>query len=855
MSTNADPAGRLPSLSTLYLILAGAMAAVFLVVAATSHHLTRHAISDSSESMVLSERTRGTMDEIRNALRAVDATLGAMLLVPRPEHGETIHRQLGFIEDRLQSLIDDPAVREAGLEPRFETLTPEVAGLLRHLKDLLVRREDPAWVYPLLPYLTEGLLEPHIRFETAVDQALQEIAGRDGRHYASPLYGEFSEARDLWRSMILYFRAGMIRFAGLDDAGFADQEYNVDMLHGQVRTALAQLGERQMRDELGLQAQASLEQMAVAARIWGENWRTAMELRRSGAWRADVAYIRDHVRPAQERVFRMLADLESQVARWSAHNAARMQQAAHRTTYYLWGLTLLGLGFMALTYAVIRRSVLEPVRQIARMLARHDERRLSEDHPGRSREIRQLVRAFNDMQRQIHHRQRALEHQAMHDALTGLPNRVLLNDRLEQAVAHLGRTGGCMAVLLLDLDRFKEVNDALGHPAGDRLLQEVARRLRAGFRSTDTVARLGGDEFAILARETGEEGAAGFAAKVHAAISGVFRIQHQNVYVGTSIGVALYPQHGRDASTLLRRADIAMYLAKKQGTGTCVYRPDADVDTADRLALAGDLHAELDNPRHLSVHYQPMIRLPEGSPSGVEALLRWDHPVHGPVAPDQLIRIAEHTGLIGPLTYWVLETALREFSRVPPLCGGLNLSVNLSAWNLQDPNLPEAVSQALEVTGFPPERLTLEITESAMMGDPVHARQILELLSVMGVRLAVDDFGTGFSSLGYLKLLPVNLLKIDRSFVMDMLDNENDAVIVRSTIDLAHNLGFRVVAEGVENGEVLTLLGGLGCDYAQGYYLCRPAPAGDIEAWLDRFRTEGWEEHLVAPGLRVFSTT
>ncbi|OOG21444.1 GGDEF-domain containing protein [Thioalkalivibrio denitrificans] len=855
MSNAGEHKGNLPRLSTVYLLLAAVMATVFLVVAFTASHLTNTAVKENVRSATLSERTRAAITDIRSALRVVDNTLNSTLLVPQPEHEVTIHRQLTLIEERIQLIMDDPAIRHLGLEAQLDTLEKSIGVLVFHLNDLIQKREDPAWVYPLLTYLTDHLLAPHVAFETAADQALREIAARDGRPYASELYGAFDEVRDLWRRMVLNFRAGMIRFAGLDERGLDAQDSNVDVLLPLIEARLDRLEERKQAGELGFEAEAALHEMQQAAIEWKGHWRTIGGLHATAVWRADLEYMTDHILPAQERVFSSLGALESTLHDWSSSNTAALQDVAHRTTYQLWGLALLGLGFMAVTFVVMRRSVLEPLRQIAESLARHDDRRLPENTLARSQEVQQLVKAFNDLQQQVQVRTRALEHQALHDALTGLPNRVLLNDRLEQAISHMRRTGGSMAVLLLDLDRFKEVNDALGHPVGDRLLQEVALRLQGSLRSTDTVARLGGDEFAILARDTDELGAREFAAKIRQAISGVFVIDHQNVYVGTSIGIALYPDHGEDASTLMRRADIAMYVAKEQSDGLALYHPDSDDHTADRLALVGDLHAELRDPRHLYLHYQPMIRLPQGSPAGVEALLRWHHPTHGPVAPDHLIRMAEHTGLIGPLTYWVLENAISEFIRIDEAHRHTHLSVNLSAWNLQDPNLPQAVSSALEKTGFPPERLTLEITESAMMSDPVNARQILELLSVMGVRLAVDDFGTGFSSLGYLKLLPVNVLKIDRSFVMDMLESENDAIIVRSTIDLAHNLGFRVVAEGVENGEVLALLGALGCDFAQGYYISRPGNIDAVSQWLDRYLEDDWRDRLVVPGLRVLGST
>ncbi|GAC1316867.1 MAG: hypothetical protein NVSMB2_10020 [Chloroflexota bacterium] len=427
----------------------------------------------------------------------------------------------------------------------------------------------------------------------------------------------------------------------------------------------------------------------------------------------------------------------------------------------------------------------------------------------------------------------ALAYQASHDALTGLPNRVLLYERLDEALARARGQGGSVALLLMDLDRFKEINDTMGHQVGDKLLQRVGQRLRDAVRETDTVARLGGDEFAVLLPSTGCEGAVTVAQTVVAALVEDHDLGDETVDIGASIGLACFPD-APNSTTLLRHADVAMYAAKREGGGVQVYAKDQEDNTRARLGIARELREALVRGE-LVLYYQPKIDFRTGQVSGVEALARWRHPSRGLVAPDVFIPVAEQTGLIVPLTAWVLAEALRQERAW--LDAGLDLyvAVNLSARNLQDRGLVGAVAARLVETNVPPHRLQLEITESMLMADPQRARQVLSELRRMGVAIAIDDFGTGYSSLAYLKELPVDVLKIDRSFVKDMCSNHQDAAIVRSTIELAHNLGLNVVAEGVEDGSISSLLERLGCDRAQGFHYSRPLPPAQLEAWLGEY--------------------
>ena len=430
--------------------------------------------------------------------------------------------------------------------------------------------------------------------------------------------------------------------------------------------------------------------------------------------------------------------------------------------------------------------------------------------------------------------QRRIKHQALSDALTGLPNRALLHDRTGQAIRQADRELSPTALLLIDLDRFKEFNDTLGHHYGDQLLVQVGQRLQAALRQVDTVARLGGDEFAVLLpRIASVEGAVAVARKLQAALEEPFPLDGLTVDVEASIGVALYPEHGNDPEELLQRADIAMYTAKESHAGFVLFDPKQDQHSPKRLALLGELRRALEQ-RQLLLHYQPKVDAHTGRVLGVEALVRWQHPDHGLVPPGEFIPLAERTGLITPLTHYVLDEALRQCRQWHDAGHELTVAVNVSARRLLDLQFPDEVADLLSRHQVPTRLLVVELTESTIMADPVHALEVLSRLNAMGVHLSIDDFGTGYSSMAYLKSLPVHELKVDRSFVSQMISNSNDAVIVHSTVDLGRNLGLRVVAEGVEDALTLQQLDLLGCHAVQGYHISRPVAADELISWLER---------------------
>jgi len=428
-----------------------------------------------------------------------------------------------------------------------------------------------------------------------------------------------------------------------------------------------------------------------------------------------------------------------------------------------------------------------------------------------------------------------LRHQALHDALTNLPNRALFRDRLELALAGQPRRGGCVAVLFVDLDDFKSVNDTDGHEIGDALLRAVADRLRSVVRAGDTVARLGGDEFGVLAEALPDpQEATKLADRIHQGLRQPLLVEGRELFAHASIGISLAGAPGTAGEELLRHADVAMYVAKSEGKNR--YRHfDQSMHQAivERMALQAEL-AQVIERHQLGLHYQPVVALDDGGLTGVEALARWTHPERGPVPPGSFIPLAEQSGLIVPLGRWVLETACRQMRRWERdgLGGGLDLAVNVSVRQLREPGFAAWVTEVLEETGLEPDRLVLEITESLLMENIDAVLGVLEELRRRGVRLAIDDFGTGYSSLAYLVRLPVQVLKVDRSFVVRLDDDANSATLVRSIIKLARDLELETVAEGVEEARQVDNLRRLGCQKGQGFYFSRPLPPGDLEELL-----------------------
>ncbi|MFT7776539.1 putative bifunctional diguanylate cyclase/phosphodiesterase [Roseateles sp.] len=496
----------------------------------------------------------------------------------------------------------------------------------------------------------------------------------------------------------------------------------------------------------------------------------------------------------------------------------------------LLGLTVLGVAVFALVSVLLARGISNPITALSVSARRLESGDYDTPVPATSNldEVHELAVALESMREGIRRRDAMVNKLAYVDPLTLLPNRARFAEFLQHHLVHSDLPG---AVLMLDLDRFKHVNDVLGHEVGDRLLQSVAERLQALCApGASVLARLSGDEFAVLLADTDAHAASEAALAILKDFERPLQIDNETIDLGAGIGIALFPEHGRDVNLLLGRAELAMYAAKTRQCGSLIYHAQLDAGSQESLSLLSELRRAIENDE-LRLYLQPKIDLQHGKVVGAEALVRWQHPTRGLVPPMQFIPFAEQTGFIRMLSAWVLSGAAR-FARQASDAGlVLRLSVNLSTRDLMDQDLPAKIEAMVVPLQVPPASLCLEITESAIMDDPERALSTLEHLHAMGFKLSIDDFGTGYSSLAYLKRLPVDELKIDKSFVMAMERDLDDARIVRSTIELAHNLGLSVVAEGLETVKAWAMLARLGCDEGQGYCVCKPMPQERFIAW------------------------
>ena len=515
-----------------------------------------------------------------------------------------------------------------------------------------------------------------------------------------------------------------------------------------------------------------------------------------------------------------------------------------RLQWLLAVITVLGLALFGAGSAWTARRVTQPLRSLVRASERLARGEYDQplQHTGRPDEIGDLARAFDHMRSSVSAQQQQIRQLAYRDRLTGLPNRLQFRDEVQQAITKAVQQASPtdpssarpVAVLMLDLDRFKHVNDVLGYAFGDRLLQSVAQRLQQVVRTGDVVARLGGDEFALLMPDTDIALATQVAQRVSAAFEQPLTMADHTVDLSAGLGIAGWPVHAADADALLSRAEVAMYAAKRHTAGAQVYDPAVDSASALNLSLLSELRRAVEH-NELRLYLQPKIHISSGAVCGAEALVRWQHPERGLVPPMAFIPFAEQTGFIRQLTLWMFDRAANEQVALA-LLGVRRVSVNLSTRDLLDPELPDKLDAILRRHRALADGFCLEITESAIMDDPQRAGATLNRLAERGFKLSIDDFGTGYSSLAYLKNLPVNELKIDKSFVMAMEQDAGDAAIVRSTIDLAHNLGLTVVAEGIENQAVLQLLQALKCDEGQGYHMSKPLPVAEFQDWVARWQ-------------------
>ncbi|MCW8928653.1 MAG: EAL domain-containing protein [Gammaproteobacteria bacterium] len=749
----------------------------------------------------------------------------------------------------LSQLQAHPDIKKQKHNNSLKNIKQLIHELDNKIQLLFKVRVTPTLQYPAMNIAFSQMQPNGNIIAGAISIAVEELENNHQLSNTLFILKTFFNTQYTWTTLTSEFRIYLAnRMGSFDETGLRQQEINIEHFYSKFMQNIAQLKILDRDGKLDFEASNSVNEILTSAHKWKSGFNQVKTIHNSEHWRTDSLIMHDEVIPKIVSIFSHLDQFEYLLKDQDKEIVRRLTNSAKTKNIIFSSIMIFFILYILSALISIERMVFKPIAAIANILKSKD----INDHNelqkyARTSETKKLVDAYQEMQQQVLSRQKELEYQTLHDDLTGLPNRVKLKERINYHLSIYKRNKNKLALFILDLDKFKEVNDTLGHHIGDELLIQVGKRFTKLLRENDTIARLGGDEFAVLLPETNAIQAINVAEKINESIDSTFSINEHKLHIGVSIGISIYPRDGEDIHTLMQHADVAMYVAKKQNRNYSHYNPEEDENSIDRLSLVSDLKKALKN-NDLELYYQPKIALENNKVTGAEALLRWKHPTFGFVNPENIIELAEQVGLINDLTDWIINQAIAYCSHCHQSGYPINVSINLSVQNLRNHKMCVVVSNCLEKYQMDSKHIILEITESAMMSHPERSLDVLNAFSKMGVYLSIDDFGTGFSSLAYLKKFPVNELKIDKSFVMEVDTNKSDDVIVRSTIELGHNLGLNVVAEGVEHVGIYNSLQELGCDTIQGYLVSKPLDQHLFFTWLENHFDKNLKESRIFLG-------
>ncbi len=831
---NKSPSPKLHSLRSRAIFFSAAISLLIVVISISGYLNFKELHNSSAENLIKRDQLLVHISLIRNELFDSYKELNSFLLEPQ----DTKHKNNILISlDETLRLSDKLSKNEWVIKYKRKDISVKLNKNLRLLKtkiiELIKIRLNVNNQYPSLA-VGAFIMQPNSdQMTSSLSLAMNEMDAENTQIKDPKIFRDFIRARYLWTQILSVSRIYLANRVGSFSVKLLTrQEKSIEDMFNQLQSKLLILKKSGDAAELGFETTSAVEDMIESSTAWFGGFKKVKVINHSDEWRQDVKIMKQTISPAIDLIIELLLDLEKIISESSQDDMDSAASFGDSQNRILWLIAIIGIIFTTVVVMSLDKLIFQPIAIISKALKFEALGKTSENLPVvKSKETEDLVNAFNEMSRQVHQRQTELEYRALHDSLTSLPNRTLLLDRIEHDINISKRESQKLCLLILDLDDFKEVNDTLGHLAGDKLLVEVGSRIKYTLRDVDTVARIGGDEFSILLPHTDETQAIVTCEKIIASFSKNIEIEGIDVSISASIGIAMFPDHGEDVHTLLRHADIAMYVAKRNKLGFEIYNASDDEHSISRLSMTRDFRDAMAKNK-LTIDYQPIFDVKSKKMTAVEALSRWYHPEHGFVSPEKFISLAEQTGLINDLTYWVLNKSISQVSEWNKSGASLSVAVNLSVFSFKDPDFINEVKAALKKYNFPPENLKLEITESAMMENPKKAVEVLTELHDMGIKFAIDDFGTGYSSMAYLKQLPVDELKVDKSFVIGLDQDKSNDAIVRSTIDLAHNLGLKVVAEGIETEVVNDLLRKYECDMAQGFHLSHPVSADKLAELL-----------------------
>ncbi|MBO1923469.1 bifunctional diguanylate cyclase/phosphodiesterase [Thiomicrorhabdus sp. 6S3-12] len=816
----------LPSLRKRYIsltIFLGLFVASVVAFGYFQTSATKNAVSRGYDGVL---QEQASLEEVRNHLLVINKDINLFLLDPQNEN--LIKEIDSYTEQSLKSLnqlVNSRHDYHVELISEVNPIIDNFAKLNREVKRLIEYRLDINKQYPAMGISANEMEGQQSQVNSGFELLILEIESGSLELKSSELYPLLLKSQTLWSKTISQSRIYMTnRLASFTTEILEQQGQSLGDMFLVFESNIRRLKELYSKEN-SFEGTAILDSIQKVSEAWFVNFLEMRVISETGQWRSDTVLMKNSVLPLVNDITQGCNDVEAIIKREKKFLDEELSRSDDSFKYLIYGIIALYLIVISSILMSMEWSIFKPIERVTQALR---SRAFGMDMPKidttETEEIARLVEAFVQMDEEVTHRQNALEHQAMHDHLTGLPNRFLLNQRIEYQLLSAERQQGSFVLFVMDLDFFKEINDTLGHASGDKLLIEASERIHKLIRKSDTLARLGGDEFSILLPDMHKKQAGGLAEQIIEQIGQPFELNGEKVNVSISIGIVSYPDDGMNAETLLQYADMAMYAAKRKRIGYSQYDSSENIYSKERLSLVGDLIDALDNDQ-FELHYQPQVAAESGRICGAEALLRWQHKEHGYVPPDKIIEMAERLGIIHKLSLYVLRKAIAECRHWHRQGSEVSVSVNLSVRDLANEQLCTQIREYLNEFGLDYRYLTVEITESVMMENLALSLGQLKKLNKLGINISIDDFGTGFSSLAYLKRLPVNELKIDKSFIMEIDEDENDQQIVSSTINLGHSLGLKVVAEGVETQRVLDMIKDFGCDQIQGYFISKPLPA------------------------------
>lgn len=813
-------------------------ASVLVVFILTCAGYGYHRLSTTQTSIEINLVERNGLLQATHILRAslLDAyqAIDAFLLEPaKYENWDKIYAALKKTLLLSLQLSDSKSNVSPDDKKDFRQLYETLLKLEADIQELIEIRLDSSRQYPSLSVGANVMQPNRNNVNNAFGLAINSLNGEEALSERPEVLASFIQARHLWTQVLSNFRLYLAnRMGSFNEASLPVQEKGIDTMYGEYRKELAKLQPMVDGGVIGFETSEAYDGIIGSAEKWYQGFQRVKLIHATSEWRIDGKLMKENIAPSVELASKLLRSVNDRLLIAAERDVSKIAEVASQQIIILWVVAGIAILFVIFVFISVESLILIPVGMIAAALKQEALGKSAKKLPTfYSNETKDLIDAFSEMSRQMRSRQSELEYHALHDGLTSLPNRTLLFDHIEHDIFIARRDESSLSLLMIDLDLFKEVNDTFGHAVGDQLLIEVGKRFKSILRDVDTVARMGGDEFAVLLPGAGEKQVIDITKKLLRLSQLPYSISGLELVISASIGVAIHPEHGTDAKNLLQHADVAMYVAKQDKSGFAIYDKEQDQYSLMRFAMIADLREAI-KCNDLELHFQPKLDLRSKEVLSVEALLRWQHSKHGFVSPETIVELAEQTGLISQLTYLVTESAVAQLVVWQTKGIDIEISINISAHNLKDEDFVGVMRDIVETKGLSRGLLTLEITENAMMSNPMLAVKALTEFSDMGFKISIDDYGTGFSSLAYLSKLPVDELKIDKSFVIDMDKDANNEMIVRSTIELAHNLGLKVVAEGIETELVWNMLRSYKCDQAQGYLMSKPIPALEFESWL-----------------------